>query len=76
MKNVYLTCSSFPTFAEVAGAASYTTDELTELTAVEAVELLCTKNISAVQYATALLTRAEEIDCLNTYATLDQTRVS
>ena len=67
---------SFPSFAEVGGAASYTTDQLTELTAVEAVELLCTKKISAVQYASALLTRAEEIDCLNTYASLDQARVS
>jgi len=43
---------------------------------VEAVELLCTRSITAVQYATALLDRADEIYCLNTYATLHRVRVS
>jgi hypothetical protein len=43
---------------------------------VEAVELLCTRKIAAVQYAAALLDRADDIECLNTYATVDRARVS
>ena len=48
---------------------------LTELTAVEAVDLLCRKKITAVQYASALLDRSGELQCLNTFATLDTTQV-
>jgi hypothetical protein len=58
-----------------ASRASYNADQITELTALEAVDLLCSRRVTAVQYATALLNRAAEVDCLNTYASLDRARV-
>ena len=46
-----------------------------ELGVKEAVEALCTGNITAEAYATALLKQAETIDCLNAYAELQPEKV-
>lgn len=46
------------------------------MSAAEAVDLLCSRKITAVEYAKALLARAEEIDCLNSYAELDSHKVN
>ena len=42
--------------------------DLAELTVVEAVALLCDKQISASEYVEALLQRHEETACLNGYS--------
>lgn len=52
------------------------TGNLLELGAKEAVDLLCSRQITAVQYASALLDQAENIKCLNTYAELDRDKVT
>ena len=54
----------------------YSVEELSDLSAAEAVDLLCSRKITAVEYAKALLARAEEIDCLNSYAELDSHKVN
>ena len=43
---------------------------------MEAVTLLCNQTITAVEYAQALLQRAGELECLNSYAALDATQVT
>ena len=48
-----------------------------ELPAYEVVELLCARNITAVEYVEALLEKYEEggYECLNIFITLNVTRV-
>ncbi len=50
---------------------------LTDLPAYEVVELLCARNITAVQYVEALLEKYESggYECLNIFITLDVSRV-
>ena len=49
---------------------------LADLTATEAVEQLCSKSCSAVQYATALLQRTLEWQCLNAVSAANVTQAS
>lgn len=55
--------------------AGGTAEALIDLSVVETVELLCNRTFTAVQYAKALLQRAQEIECLNVYAVLDPSKV-
>ena len=48
---------------------------LTDLSAVQAVEMLCSRDISAVQYASALLAKAREWACINAWSEIDPARV-
>jgi len=48
---------------------------LVQLSAAAAAEELCSRRVSAVDYATALLKRARETECLNAWAALDPARV-
>ena len=49
---------------------------LADLTATEAVEQLCSRNCTAVQYATALLQRTSEWQCLNAVSAANVTQAS
>lgn len=49
--------------------------KLTDLTAVEVVPMLCSRNITAVEYATALLACIEEYTCINSFAEFDTEKV-
>lgn len=59
-----------------AGGSSLDARAIAELTASEAVNLLCSRKISAVQYAEALLTRAEKYSCVNGFAFMDVEKVN
>ena len=48
---------------------------MAEATASEAIEMLCSRRISAVQYAEALLDRAKTYACVNGFAFLDSQKV-
>ena len=63
--------------AEAAGTcgSSPAACDLSELTATEAVKALCDRTITAVAYASAMLKKAEEWECLNAYAHLNATKV-
>ena len=62
--------------ASQCSTSGLTFEDITELTAVEAVTLLCNQTITAVEYAQALLQRAGELECLNSYAALNATQVT
>ena len=47
-----------------------------ELGVVEAVEELCSRRVTAVQYAEALLQRAAKHSCINAYAHVDDDQAS
>ena len=49
--------------------------DLTSLSAVKAVELLCNREVTATQYAKALLHQAGELRCLNTFSTMNSSQV-
>ena len=49
--------------------------DLAALSASKAVELLCTRSITAVDYATALLRTAHAWECINAWSTIDAQRV-
>ncbi|GAB4821099.1 hypothetical protein N2152v2_008145 [Parachlorella kessleri] len=49
--------------------------DLTSLTAAEAVEGLCARNFTAVEYNQALLDRIEAFSCLNAFAATDPAKV-
>ncbi|KAK9852856.1 hypothetical protein WJX84_010119, partial [Apatococcus fuscideae] len=48
---------------------------LQDLTATQARELLCSREVSSVDYNTALLERVNHVSCLNTFASLDIDKV-
>ena len=48
---------------------------LTDLSAVQAVEMLCNRDITAVQYASASLAKAREWECINAWSEIDPARV-
>ena len=48
---------------------------LTDLSAAQAVEMLCARDITAVQYASALLAKAQEWECINAWAEIDPAKV-
>jgi mandelamide amidase len=50
-------------------------DSIAEMTAAQAVELLCSRKMTAVQYAQAMLQRAEQYACINAFAVLDAEKV-
>lgn len=50
-------------------------ESLIRLSAVEASEMLCSGRVTAVRYATALLKRMRETECLNAWAAVDPGRV-
>ena len=55
---------------------AYNVTALTDLTTVEAVRMLCDRDIIAEEYATALLQKAHEWECINTWADIDPKQVS
>lgn len=57
------------------GAAVQSRPALQELTATQAREVLCSREVSAVDYNKALLERISDVACLNTFATLDTEKV-
>ena len=57
------------------GAAVQARPALPDLTATQAREVLCSLEVSAVDYNTALLERINDVACLNTFATLDTRKV-
>ncbi len=57
-------------------AGGLTGREISELSSVEAIDLLCAKKLTAVQYATTLLERATTYQCINSFAFLDSEKVS
>ena len=48
----------------------------TDLSAVQVVEMLCNRDITAVQYASASLAKAKEWSCINAWSEIDPARVS
>ena len=50
--------------------------KLIDMTASEAVDSLCTRRVTAEQYAQAVLAQAESSVCINAYAALNVTKVS
>jgi Asp-tRNA(Asn)/Glu-tRNA(Gln) amidotransferase A subunit family amidase len=46
-----------------------------ELSALQATELLCNKRITAVEYATELLQRATDFQCINAFAHINPEQV-
>lgn len=49
--------------------------EIAELTATKAIDMLCSRKITAVQYAEALLDRAKAYACVNGFAFMDSEKV-
>ena len=66
---VLLSCSS------VAPVLAFSSEELVELSAEAAVALLCSRQVTAVQYAQALLERANNYSCISTFASLQAEKV-
>jgi hypothetical protein len=52
------------------GASKLTTEQIADLTSTEAIDLLCARKLTAVEYATALLERAKKFECINSFAFL------
>ena len=50
--------------------------DLASLSVTDAVALLCARNITAVEYATAIIEKSEQHECLNGYAHFDPDKVS
>jgi hypothetical protein len=59
-----------PLFSETAVNMS-----LTDLSATQAVDMLCNRDITAVQYASALLAKAQEYECINAWAEINPAKV-
>ena len=54
----------------------FSLDSLPELTATEAVALLCSRQITAVEYVQSLLDRLDSgWECLNAFSTINTTQV-
>ena len=66
---VLLSCSC------VSSVLAFSSEELVELSAEAAVELLCSRQVTAVQYAQALLERAHNYSCINAFASLPAEKV-
>ena len=58
-----------------AGASELNAAGIAELSATEAVELLCSRQITASKYASTLLERIAEYQCLNGWAFTDPEKV-
>lgn len=50
--------------------------DVAEATAIKAIDLLCSRKITAVQYAEALLERIEKLSCVNGFAFVDSKKVN
>ncbi|CAL8466175.1 g5711 [Coccomyxa elongata] len=48
---------------------------LTDLSASQAVDMLCARDVTAVQYASALLAKAQEWECINAWSDINPARV-
>jgi len=48
---------------------------LTDLSAAQAVEMLCARDITAMQYASASLAKAHEWECINAWSEIDPAKV-
>lgn len=48
---------------------------LTDLSAAQAVQMLCARDVTAVQYASALLAKAQQWECVNAWSEVDAARV-
>ena len=59
-----------------AGKVSATSSQLEELPVSDAIAELCSRRVTAVQYAEALLQRIEKHSCINAFAHLDAEKVS
>ena len=57
-------------------STAWSDEQLVELSAGSAVELLCTKAITAERYARALLARVHNYTCINSLASFDSEKVS
>ena len=62
--------------AAVRALATAEQEALVELGVGAAVQKLCAREVTAVQYAEALLARARNYTCINAYASLDEEKVS
>lgn len=59
-----------------AGKGSAASSQLEELAVSDAINELCSRRVTAVQYAEALLQRIEKHSCINAFAHLDAKKVS
>ena len=66
---VLLSCSC------VSPVLAFSSEELVEFSAEAAVDLLCSRQVTAVQYAQALLERANNYSCINAFASLPAEKV-
>jgi hypothetical protein len=61
--------------AGLCGHGTSAATDLADLTAAEAVEGLCARNFTAVEYNKALLDRIKAVECLNSFAAIDPGKV-